>query len=86
MLLPIVLLHGKERNPWGKLTSAVQFKRWSKSVGKKCLEFLRMLLKACPKMLMMILIFATTSYFTKAKSSENGYLFEFDWEREGGGR
>ena len=45
-----------------------------------------MLLKACPKMLMMILIFATTSYFTKAKSSENGYLFEFDWEGEGGGR
>ena len=58
MLLPIVLLHGKERNPLGQID---QFKRWSKSVGKKCLEFLRLLLKACPKILMMILIFATTS-------------------------
>lgn len=58
MLLPIVLLHGKERNPLGQID---QFKRWSKSVEKKCLEFLRMLLKACPKILMMILIFATTS-------------------------
>ena len=67
-LLPIVLLHGKESClvPGGKRLS----KRCSKSVGKKCLEFLRMLLKACPKILMSILIFATTC-FTKAKSNEN---------------
>ena len=26
------------------------------------------------------------SYFTKAKSSENGYLLEFEWKGEGGGR
>ena len=93
MLLPIVLLHGKERNPREQIDQGCPIQEMIQISWEKMLRISENVAQSLPQNFnddfnicynkLKILI---NSYFTKAKWSENGYLFESEWEGEGGRR
>ena len=102
MLLPIVLLHGKEsynklahdqRNPLGQIDQGCPIQEMIQISWEKMLRISHNVAQSFPQNFNVYFIICYNkfqilikSYFTKAKSSENGYLFEVEWEGEGGGR